>query len=80
MQGATHHEAVSALRNAGSWIRLTVLRDRLAPPEVPDPDGAQDEQGATGQTARAAPVGRTEGCLSKSIEALVCNGSDTVGN
>lgn len=88
MQGATHHEAVSALRNAGSWIRLTVLRDRLAPPEVPDPDGAQDERGVTGQqsfkqtgqVAKAASMGRTEGCLSKSIEALVCNGNDTVGN
>ncbi|KAM4600258.1 protein scribble homolog [Fundulus diaphanus] len=34
MQGAAHHEAVAALRNAGSCISLKVLRERLPPPEL----------------------------------------------
>lgn len=85
MEGATHHEAVSALRNAGSCIRMTVLRDRLSPREVPDSDEPRDEWGSTGQqpanqSAKAALMESKEGCLSKSIEAVVCNGNDTVGN
>ncbi|CAG09417.1 unnamed protein product [Tetraodon nigroviridis] len=83
MEGATHHEAVSALRNAGSCIRMTVLRDRLPPREVPDPDGPRDEWGSTGQqpsnqAAKAALTESTEGCLSKSIDVVVCNGIDTI--
>uniref|UniRef100_H3DGM1 PDZ domain-containing protein n=1 Tax=Tetraodon nigroviridis TaxID=99883 RepID=H3DGM1_TETNG len=85
MEGATHHEAVSALRNAGSCIRMTVLRDRLPPREVPDPDGPRDEWGSTGQqpsnqAAKAALTESTEGCLSKSIDVVVCNGIDTVSH
>ncbi|KAM8738320.1 uncharacterized protein AB9X84_020820 [Acanthopagrus schlegelii] len=44
MQGATHQEAVSALRNAGSCVKMKVLRDRLLPQEVCDPDKPQDPQ------------------------------------
>lgn len=87
MQGATHHEAVSALRNAGSCIRMTVLRDRLPPPEVKVPGGPRDERDVTGQqlsnqegqAAKAGLIESKEGCLSKSIEAIVCNGNDIVG-
>ncbi|XP_028845143.1 protein scribble homolog [Denticeps clupeoides] len=35
MQEVTHHEAVSALRNAGSCIKLKVLRERAAAHEAP---------------------------------------------
>lgn len=87
MQGATHHEAVSALRNAGSCIRMTVLRDGLPPREVKVPGGPRDEGNVTGQqlsnqegqTAKAGLIESQEGCLSKSIEAVVCNGNDIVG-
>lgn len=87
MQGASHHEAVSALRNAGSCIRMTVLRDRLPPQKVPDPDGPPDEWGETGQQpshqagqeAKAASMESTRGCLSKTTEAVFCNGNDIVG-
>lgn len=87
MQGATHHEAVSALRNAGSCIRMTVLRDGLPPREVKAPGGPRDERDVTGQqlsnqegqTAKAGLIESQEGCLSKSIEAVVCNGNDMVG-
>lgn len=88
MQGATHHEAVSALRNAGSCIRMTVLRDGLPPGEAPDPGGPREEQDAgtgqqpsnqEGQTAKPPSAESVEGSLSKRIEAVVCNGSDTVG-
>ena len=34
MQVVTHHEAVSALRNAGSCIKMKVLRSRALPPEL----------------------------------------------
>ncbi|XP_029691509.1 leucine-rich repeat-containing protein 1 [Takifugu rubripes] len=87
MQGATHHEAVGALRNAGSCIRMTVLRDRLPPREVNLSVGPWDERDATGQqpsnpegqTAKAALMEGREGCLSESIEAVVCNGNDVPG-
>lgn len=87
MQGATHHEAVGALRNAGSCIRMTVLRDRLPPREANLSGGPRDERHATGQqpsnpegqTAKAALMESGADCLSKSIEAVVCNGNDFVG-
>ncbi|XP_015230008.1 PREDICTED: protein scribble homolog [Cyprinodon variegatus] len=34
MQGAAHHEAVAALRNAGSCIKLKVLRERMPSSEL----------------------------------------------
>ncbi|XP_070772624.1 protein scribble homolog [Enoplosus armatus] len=85
MQAATHHEAVSALRNAGSCIKMKVLRERLLPPEVCDPDepqGPQDvtrrqlcSQDAGGLRHKQQKVESAEDCLSKKIEALVCNGN-----
>lgn len=84
MQGATHHEAVSALRNAGSCIRMTVLRDRLPPREVNFSGGPREERDTTGQQlsnpeGQMALMGSREGCLSKSSEAVVCNGNDVSG-
>lgn len=37
MQEVTHHEAVSALRNAGSCIKMKVLRSRALPTELCSP-------------------------------------------
>ncbi|XP_078144737.1 uncharacterized protein LOC144542349 [Centroberyx gerrardi] len=75
MQGATHHEAVSALRNAGSCIKMKVLRDRMLPREV----CVQDSQAVPSrqQSGRDAGQRRTDSsdCLSKRIEAVVCNGN-----
>ncbi|XP_013860481.1 protein scribble homolog [Austrofundulus limnaeus] len=85
MQGVTHHEAVRALRNAGSCIRLKILRGRPLPPKVCDPRVAQDPPDPTGQQ----PCGQTaEGprskqcqlesagqCVSKKAEAVTCNGN-----
>ncbi|XP_018543775.1 leucine-rich repeat-containing protein 1 isoform X1 [Lates calcarifer] len=85
MQGATHHEAVSALRNAGSCIKMKVLRDRLLHQEVCDLDKPQDaqvvkgrqlcSQDGGGQRSKQSKMESTEDCLSKKIEAVVCNGN-----
>ncbi|XP_068573842.1 protein scribble homolog [Cebidichthys violaceus] len=85
MQAATHHEAVSALRNAGSCIKMKVLREKLLPREVCVPDEPQDPREATGrqpcsqdgggQRDKQPKMESTEDCLSKKIEAVVCNGN-----
>lgn len=85
MQGATHHEAVSALRNAGSCIKMKVLRERLLPREVCDLGEPQDPPDVTGrqlcgqdagvQTGKQLLMESTEDCLAKKIEAVVCNGN-----
>lgn len=90
MQGATHHEAVSALRNAGSCIQMTVLRDRLLPREVSDLGGPQDQQDATGrqlcsqdgegQSDKQPMMMESAGDFSsKKTEEVVCNGNSIVG-
>lgn len=89
MQGATHHEAVSALRNAGSCIRMTVLRDRQLPREVSDLGGLQDQQDGAGrqlcspngegQSSKQPMMESSEDCFPKKIEAVVCNGNGIVG-
>ncbi|XP_067466031.1 protein scribble homolog [Thunnus thynnus] len=85
MQGVTHLEAVSALRNAGSCIKMKVLRDRLLPREVSVPNEPQDPSDVTsrqpcsqdggGQRSKQLKTESTEDCLSKKIEAVVCNGN-----
>lgn len=90
MQAATHHEAVSALRNAGSCIKMKVLRERPLPREVCDPDGPQDprdvsglqpcSQDGGGQRSKQPKTESVEDCLSKKIEAVVCNGNGIVGS
>lgn len=86
MQGATHHQAVSALRNAGSCIKMKVLRERLLLREVGEL--LQDPQSATGRQlcsqegggprSKQAQMESAENCLSKRIEAVVCNGNGIV--
>ncbi|XP_049927786.1 inaD-like protein [Epinephelus moara] len=86
MQAATHHEAVSALRNAGSCIKMKVLRERLLPRgQACDPEDPQDPQNMTGrqlcsqdgggQRGKQPKMESVEDCLSKKIEAVVCNGN-----
>lgn len=74
MQGVTHQEAVSALRNAGSCIKMTVLRDRTS-----DPGGPQDQRDVVGRQLCRPTVESLEERPSRKIEAVVCNGNGVVG-
>ncbi|XP_077469752.1 uncharacterized protein LOC144084845 [Stigmatopora argus] len=84
MQGATHLEAVRALRNAGSRIRMRVLREGLQVsrsdegrdtenPATRRPFGNDDARGQRCTTSRK-PEDR-ENCLSKKKDVVVCNGN-----
>ncbi|XP_014837338.1 PREDICTED: disks large homolog 1-like isoform X1 [Poecilia mexicana] len=80
MQGATHHEAVAALRNAGCCIKLKVLRERLPPSDVYVPAVSQDPPDpAAGRPlcsiSKQSQLEESEKCLPKKIEAVVCNGN-----
>lgn len=74
VQGVTHQEAVSALRNAGSCIKMTVLRDRTS-----DPGGPQDQWDVAGRQLCRPTVESPEERPSRKIEAVVCNGNGVVG-
>lgn len=88
MQVATHQEAVSALRNAGSFIKMTVLRDRLLHREVSDLGGTQDQQAVIGrqlcsldgkgQSVKQSTMENADRFLSRKIEAVICNGNGIV--
>ncbi|CAK6951610.1 leucine-rich repeat-containing protein 1 isoform X1 [Scomber scombrus] len=85
MQGATHLEAVSALRNAGSCINMKVLRERLLqredyaldepqdPPDVTSRQQCSQDGGA--QRSKQPKMESAEDCLPKKIEAVICNGN-----
>ncbi|XP_026165582.1 inaD-like protein [Mastacembelus armatus] len=85
MQGATHHEAVSALRNAGSCIKMKILREKLLAQEMRDLDeplGARGvmarqlrSQDGRGHRHQQPKMESTEDCLPKKIEAVFCNGN-----
>ncbi|XP_068613200.1 protein scribble homolog, partial [Brachionichthys hirsutus] len=85
MQGATHQEAVSALRKAGSCIKVKVMRERLCDPEGPrDQHDAAERQpcgrDGRGQGRKQPPtMEQAEDCLSRKMEAVVCNGNGIVG-
>ncbi|XP_051506850.1 leucine-rich repeat-containing protein 1-like isoform X1 [Myxocyprinus asiaticus] len=80
MQEVTHHEAVNALRNAGSCIKMKVLRDRCMPvepraherPDAMETDSqvSQDWDGTVSQGTSS-----TDPMLASRIEATVCNGN-----
>lgn len=88
MQAATHQEAVNALRNAGSCIKMTVLSDRLLPREVSDLGGPQDQQNVIGrqlcsqegkgQSDKQSMMENAEDYLSRKIQAVACNGNGIV--
>ncbi|XP_037321441.1 disks large homolog 4 [Pungitius pungitius] len=82
MRAATHHEAVSALRKAGSCVDMIVLREQPPPPEACDPEEARDATGPRpcgqdggGQRGERPPMGRIEDWLPGEMEAAVCNGN-----
>ncbi|KAM4607477.1 protein scribble homolog [Polymixia lowei] len=87
MQGATHHAAVSALRNAGSCIKMKVLRERMLPREVCGQDNpvAQEmdtftdrqlyNQDVGCQRSKPRTVDSSVDCLPGEIEAVICNGN-----
>lgn len=72
MQGVSHHEAVSTLRQAGSCIKIKVLRQRLGPTE--NPAVQEPEDLTTGLLI--GQKGSEFNCTStlNRIEAVVCNG------
>ncbi|XP_028982700.2 leucine-rich repeat-containing protein 1 [Betta splendens] len=70
MQGATHHDAVSALRNAGSCIKMKVLRER-PPDPVMGPHLCSHD-------GRQSNMESADDRLLRKIEAVVCNGNSIV--
>ncbi|XP_063730496.1 protein scribble homolog [Eleginops maclovinus] len=85
MQLVTHHGAVTALRNAGSCIKMKVLRERLLPRELCDPGEHKDlwdvtrrqpcSQEGGSQRGKQPNMENTDFCFSKKIEKSVCNGN-----
>ena len=68
---------------------MKVLRERLIPREMCDPDepldprdvtGRQPPCGQNGGGQRGKQMENVEDCLSKKIEAVVCNGNGIVGD
>ncbi|KAM8851494.1 uncharacterized protein ACB058_010706 [Synchiropus picturatus] len=80
MQGATHLEAVSALRNAGSCISMRVLRDNVHPSMVNRPQYPQEAPGPQWCSdqecgAHSWQMKSSERCATQDIVAVVCNGN-----
>ncbi|XP_053730484.1 protein lap4 [Synchiropus splendidus] len=80
MQGATHLEAVSALRNAGSCISMRVLRDNVHPSMVNRPQYPQEAPGTQWCSAQECgaqswQMKSSERCATQDIVAVVCNGN-----
>ncbi|CAL9687982.1 unnamed protein product [Knipowitschia caucasica] len=73
MHGATHQLAVSSLRNAGSSIRIKVLRDPL-----PTGEEALDLTNNTAKSLICQEDLTIRNCLSRRIEAVVCNGNGMI--
>ncbi|KAF5905010.1 protein scribble, partial [Clarias magur] len=67
MQGVSHHEAVSTMRQAGSCIKIKVLRQRLEPTE--NQATQEPEHSKTGRL-----IGEHHCSIANRIEAVVCNG------
>nr|XP_057914028.1 inaD-like protein [Doryrhamphus excisus] len=89
MQSVTHLEAVRALRNAGSCIKMKVLREASHPRQVGQfADGTQDAEDATswrpcsqddakGQRSAQQKMEGRDDSLPQKMEAVVCNGNGT---
>ncbi|RXN27317.1 leucine-rich repeat-containing 1 [Labeo rohita] len=91
MQEVSHHEAVSVLRNAGSCIKIKVLRERCVPVEpsvhersdtmeTADPQVSQEWDVTMSNNRSSGPQSSTDPTLDCSsmtnrIEANVCNGN-----
>lgn len=95
MQEVSHHEAVSVLRNAGSCIKMKVLRERCVHVEPrehersdtmeTDPQVSQEwdvtlsNNRSSGPQSSADPMPECSP-LTNRIEATVCNGNGPVGS
>ncbi|KAL1263481.1 hypothetical protein QQF64_006220 [Cirrhinus molitorella] len=91
MQEVSHHEAVSVLRNAGSCIKMKVLRERCVPVEprvhersdtmeTADPQVSQEWDVTMSNNRSSGPqssIDPTLDCspMTNRIEAAVCNGN-----
>lgn len=76
MQGVSHHEAVSTLRQAGSCIKIKVLRQRLEPAENRATE--EPEESKTGLLIGQKETELNCSSIAKRIEAVVCNGKGSV--
>ncbi|XP_072533280.1 uncharacterized protein [Salminus brasiliensis] len=81
MLEVSHHEAVSALRNAGNCIKMKVLRERPAPP--PDNRAPQEPDISEADISRQWIDTCQESMLDCSplanrIEAVICNGKGLI--
>lgn len=74
MQGVSHHEAVGTLRQAGSCIKMKVLRQRLEPAENRATEEPEDLKTGLGQKETEFTCSSS----GKRIEAVVCNGKGLV--
>ncbi|XP_058242718.1 uncharacterized protein LOC131351334 [Hemibagrus wyckioides] len=72
MQGVSHHEAVSTLRQAGSCIKMKVLRQRPEPTESRVIQESEDSE--TGQLIGHKGTELNCSFTANRIEAVVCNG------
>ncbi|XP_016422600.1 uncharacterized protein LOC107751388 [Sinocyclocheilus rhinocerous] len=91
MQEVSHHEAVGILRNAGSCIKMKVLRERCVPVEpwlhersdtmeTADPQVSQEWDVTMSNNRSSGPQSSTDPMLDCSpitnrMEATVCNGN-----
>lgn len=76
MQGVSHHEAVSTLRQAGSCIKMKVLRQRLEPAE--NQVSQEPEDLKTGLLIGHKETGINCCFVANRIDAVVCNGKGLV--
>ncbi|KAK3554687.1 hypothetical protein QTP70_032652 [Hemibagrus guttatus] len=72
MQGVSHHEAVSTLRQAGSCIKMKVLRQRLEPTDSRAMQESEDSK--TGQLTGHKETELNCNFTANRIEAVICNG------
>ncbi|KAB5582016.1 hypothetical protein PHYPO_G00182350 [Pangasianodon hypophthalmus] len=72
LQGVSHHEAVSTLRQAGSCIKMKVLRQRFEPAENQATQEPEDSK--TGLLIGHKETELNCSSIANRIEAVVCNG------
>lgn len=76
MQGVSHNAAVSTLRQAGSCIKMKVLRQNLEPAE--DRATQEPEDSKTGLLIGCKETELDCSSIANRTEAVVCNGKGLV--
>lgn len=76
MQGVSHNAAVSTLRQAGSCIKMKVLRQSLEPAE--DRATQEPEDSKTGLLIGHKETELDYSSIANRTEAVVCNGKGLV--